>query len=81
MIHHHKSECPVNNLDYCNQDQGYSEGKNVSVYPDDIFKTAQHFVTKLGIVTHHHELECLPKYWFVISKVKVTAKAHVIKIW
>ena len=28
---------------------------------DSIFLTFQHFVTKLGIVTHHYELKCHSK--------------------
>ena len=32
------------------------KGQNVSFYPDDIFLTAEHFVTKLGVVMQHHEL-------------------------
>ena len=36
------------------------KGQNVSVCPDDIFKTAKHFVTKLDIVMHHQP-ECHAK--------------------
>ena len=31
---------------------------SVSLCPDDIFWTAEHFVTKLGMVMQHHEPEC-----------------------
>ena len=34
-----------------------AKGQNVDIYPD-IFKTAEHFATKLGIVMHHNGLEC-----------------------
>ena len=58
-----------------------AKGQNVDVYPHDIFLTAKHFVTKLGIVMHHNELECQSKKKsFAIFKVKVTARARMIKI-
>ena len=31
---------------------------SISVHPDDIILTAEHFVTKLGIVMQHYEPEC-----------------------
>ena len=37
------------------------KGQNVNVYPDDIFYTTKHFVSKLGIMMDHHELECYAK--------------------
>ena len=40
----------------------------------------QSFVTKLGIVVHHHELECRAKKWDSIFKVKVPVWAYIIKI-
>ena len=40
----------------------------------------QPFVTKLGIVVHHHELECHEKKWDPIFKVKVAVWAYIIKI-
>ena len=40
----------------------------------------QSFVTKLGIVVRHHELECHAKKWDSIFKVKVTVWAYIIKI-
>ena len=43
-------------------------------------KCLQSFVTKLGIVVHHHELECHAKKWDSIFKVKVTVWAYIIKI-
>ena len=48
------------------------KGQNVSVCPDDTLYTAKHIVTKLGIVMHHHEPECMQKDWLAIFKVKVT---------
>ena len=40
----------------------------------------QSFVTKFGIVVHHHEPECHAKKWYSIFKVKVTVWAYIIKI-
>ena len=40
----------------------------------------QPFVTKLGIVVHHHEVECHVKKWDSIFKVKVTVWVYIIKI-
>ena len=40
----------------------------------------QSFVTKFGIVVHHHEPECHAKKWDSIFKVKVTVWAYIIKI-
>ena len=37
------------------------KGQIVDVYPEDIFETAEPFVTELGIVMHHHELGCHAK--------------------
>ena len=31
---------------------------SVTVCPDNIFRTAEHFVTKLGMMMQHHEPEC-----------------------
>ena len=47
-------------LGYCVQGQGHSEvkkKKSVNVCPDNIFRTAGHFVTKLGMAMQHHEPE------------------------
>ena len=40
----------------------------------------QPFVTKLGIVMHHHVPECHAKQWDSVLKVKVTVWAYIIKI-
>ena len=44
------------------QDQGHSKNFNMSmsVCPD-IFRIAEPFTTKLGMVMHHHEPDCHPK--------------------
>ena len=57
-----------------------AKGQSVDVYPDNVFQTARHFVTKLGIVVHHNELECHAKKSFAIFNVKVTARPRMIKI-
>ena len=38
-----------------------SKGQNVNVCPDDIFWTTKDFISKLGIVMHHYDLECHAK--------------------
>ena len=69
-------------LDYCIQGQDHSEGSVCQWLFDDIFWTTEHFVTKLGMVVQHREPEChAEKKLFAIFKVKVTARAHMIKIW
>ena len=40
----------------------------------------QPFVTKLGTVVHHHELECQAKKLDSILKVKVIVWAYIMKI-
>lgn len=44
----------------------------------DIFWTFEPFITKLW---WYHELECHTKSCFAIFKVKISVRAHVIKIW
>ena len=48
--------------------------------PTQLSVCLQSFVTKLGIVVHHHELKCHAKKWDSIFKVKVTVWAYIIKI-
>ena len=48
--------------------------------PDDIFSTAKHFVTKLGMVMNHYEPECHAETLVRYLHVKVTARAQTIKI-
>ena len=48
--------------------------------PDDILWTTKHFVTKHGMVMLQNEPECHTKQkLFAVFKVKVTARAHIIK--
>ena len=72
-MQHYKPECSVKKIDYCNQGQGHSKGSKCQFCPDDICKTNKHFLTKLGIVMHHHEPECHANGGFAIFKFKVTA--------
>ena len=85
IVQHHKRECPVEKLDYCIQGQGHSEDSVVSeCFSGWYIWITEHFVTKLGMVMQHHEPECQAerkKKMFAIFKVKVTARAHMIKIW
>ena len=54
----------------------------MNVCPDDIFWTTEHFVTNLAMVMQHHEpVSCGKKLLFAVIKMKVKARAHVIKIW
>ena len=54
---------------------------SVNVCPDDIFRIAKHFVTTFGMVMQHHEPESCRLFVVAIIKIKVTARAHVMKIW
>ena len=54
---------------------------SVNICLDDIFWTMKHFVTKLGVVMLQNEPQCHVKQkLFAVFKVKVTARAHIIKI-
>ena len=56
----------------------------VNVCPDDIFWITEHFVTKFGMAIQHHEPECQAeeeKIVAIIFKVKITARAHMMKMW
>ena len=62
MIHHQKPECPVKkNWIIAFRVIVTEKGQNVNVSPDDIFKITNYFVSKLGIVMHHYQLECHAK--------------------
>ena len=54
---------------------------SMNVCPDNIFWIAEPFTTKLGMVIHHYEQNCLSKNWFAVFKVKVTVMDNIIKIW
>ena len=66
VVKHHKPECPV-------EKKWITEFKvkvtamfkmSVNVFPDDIFWTAKHFVSKLGMVVQQHKLECRAEFLF-----------------
>ena len=65
---------------------GWGVGREITVSvcwefcPNDIFLTTEPFVTKLGIMVHHHELDCYVENWFAIFRVKVTVSAPVVKM-
>ena len=113
----------------CHQGQGHSEGSyNQNTTFKYVIWTADPFAAKLGLMAHHHKVDCLVRRldcsvvvkvtvtekvqnasecsseqyllscylvwwcsimgqtvmqenWFAISKVKVIARAHMIKIW
>ena len=82
MIGYHRPERLVEKVDYCLQGQSHSEGSKCRCLSRWYFLNRQTFCTKLGIVMHHNELEChAKKKSFAIFKVKVTARARMIKIW
>ena len=41
----------------------------LSVFPEDMFRTAQPFVTKLGMAMHNSELECHVRKWCTIVTI------------
>ena len=49
----------------------------INVCPDDIFWTAELFVTKIGLMMHHHEPECVVKKKERITVVKIKATVKV----
>ena len=66
-------------LIHCRQVQGHSEGSwylNINFYYS--IWTADPFTTRLGLMAHHHELDCLDKRFdcCVVFKVKVTARVQ-----
>ena len=70
-------------MDYCVQGPGQSEGSKVNECLSGLYLLNRRtFVTKLGIVMWRHEPECHTegKKIFAIFKVKVTARAHMVKI-
>ena len=85
MVHHHKPEYLVTKLDYCIQGQGHSKGSQwqwmfvqmISSKPPNMLlpNLAWWCIIMNWSVMH--------KNWFAarIFRVKVTAKAHMIKIW
>ena len=79
MIHHHKPECLVKELDYCIQGQGHNKGSKCQCLSRWYLPNCQAFVTKLGIAMHHHEPECHAKRFFRCFQGHT--RTHVIKIW
>ena len=76
-----------NGVDHLNPTPSFLKGITVTVSscpsihlfrycPQDIFWTAQLFISKLFMVVHHHE-----SGWFAVFMVKVTLRAATIKIW
>ena len=81
MLPHHKPGCLLEKKkDNYIQVKVTVKGQNVNVCLGDIFQTAKHFVTKLGIVMHYHELEYMQKSVLLFSRL-VTARAHMIRTW
>ena len=47
---------------------------SVNVSSGDIFRTTEHFVTRLDVVMQHHKPECSVENWIAAMKVKVRAE-------
>ena len=60
---------------------GVCRGEGCNAHDTQLSDCMQPFVTKLGIVVHHHEPQCHVKKWDSIFKVKVTVWAYINKIW
>ena len=70
----------------CSKSRSYQRFKMLVNVCPDIFWTAKHFVTKLAMMVQHHEPEYhtekkKKKKLFAIFRVKVKARAHMIRIW
>ena len=52
----------------------------VNVCLDNIFGTTEHFVTKPVWFCNNISQSVMQKNWFAVLKVKVTARAYIIKI-
>ena len=83
MIHHCKPECHVKKIGYCIQGQGHTQWRVrmlmfvqmiSSIQPNILFPNLVLWCINMSQSVMH-------KDWFVIFKVKVTARAHMIKIW
>ena len=83
MIGYHRPERLVKTkMNYCIQGQGHSEGSKCRCLSRWYFLNRQTFCSQTRIVMHHNEREChAKKKPFAIFKVKVTARARIIKIW
>ena len=77
MAHHHKLDCLLKSFDcsvvvkvkVTGKVQNYSGS-----YLDNISLTAESFVTKLGMMIHHHGPECHARILVCFLQVKVTVK-------
>ena len=81
MKHHQKPECPMKKIGLLHSGSRSQWRVKLYVCPADIFYTIKHFVFKLVIVIRHYESECHAKRLICNFKVKVSAWAHLIKIW
>ena len=81
-----KVKVTVKRLVCCHQGQGHSEGSyNQNTTFKYVIWTADPFAAKLGLMAHHHTLDCLVKRLdcSVVVKVKVTKglKFYWMVIW
>ena len=80
IVQHHKLERPVEKWDFCIQGQGHSKGSKCQwMFVRMIFSKSQ--IILLPNLVWYHEPEACGNYVVVaIFKVKVTARAFMIKI-
>ena len=83
MVQHHKQECPVEKWGYCVQGQGHSEGlKYQWMFFWTIFCESQNILLSNLVLWYSIMSQSHADIFVVfIFKVKVTARAHMIKIW
>ena len=84
IVQHHKPECSVEKWDYCVQGQGHNEGSKCQwMFVWTIFSESQNILLPnlvwwCSIMNQSHV-----DIFFIVAifKVKVPARAHIIKIW
>ena len=84
MVHHHKPEYLVEKLDYCIQGQGHSEFSRYQwmlTLSRWYLLNVQTFCRQTWYGDASSWASVMQKDWFAVFKVKVTARAHMIRIW
>ena len=79
----HKSECLVKKWNYCVQGRGHFEGSNCQLMSVQMIssKLLNMLLPNLVLWCIIMSWNVMQKDWFAIFKVKVTARANMIKIW
>ena len=82
MIHHHKPECPVKNIRLLPSGSRSQWRVKMLVFVQMIFSKPPNILfPNLVLWCIIMSRRVMQKDWFAIFKVKVTASAHMIKIW